>query len=273
MDDLLQAQKKHDAIAAFWPRKVSPYLTGLLVRTPITPNQLTIVWGVISALNSYTVYLAMTGHYFLIAAVPAVYVFCYVLDCCDGEIARYRGIANPIGGKLLDGISHRATEYSLLATFGLAAHTLTGSRFVLPISLFVLVGDAMYTYVYERRLTTLRHEAGFSGHVSRSTSDVYERGTPWRALSRRQKIGSVTGQIHYKSVYPVIALAYVSGEALLVGLVLLGLYKNWKWVRLMERTLATVRQASPQVSGAAEPQGSQVLARAESVAGGPSHRP
>lgn len=251
MDEFIKAsQKRQDAIAAFWPRRVSPYLTKLLVRTPITPNQTTLAWGALSVLNSYTVYRALTGSRWVIPVIPAVYVLCYVLDCCDGEIARYKKIVNPVGGKLLDGISHRATEYSLLATFGLAAYARTGSPIVLPLSLLLLSGDAMYTYVYERRLTALRHESGFSGHVGRKGSGIYNLEDRWAQLTSRQKIGTVVGQLHYKSIYPVIALSYAPGQVLLGGIALLAAYKHWKWMRLMYSTLAAL---SPGSVGVAEP--------------------
>src|SRR5690606_36468041 len=83
---LMASQKRHDMMSAFWPRKISPYLTKILVYTPITPNQTTVLWGALSVLNSVLVYLAMTGTWALIPVIPLVYVFTFVLDCVDGEI-------------------------------------------------------------------------------------------------------------------------------------------------------------------------------------------
>ena len=39
--NILASQKHQEMLAAFWPRKVSRYITRLLVKTPITPNQTT----------------------------------------------------------------------------------------------------------------------------------------------------------------------------------------------------------------------------------------
>jgi phosphatidylglycerophosphate synthase len=242
--DLLASQKRMDMRSAFWPRKVSPYVTRVLLRTPITPNQTTIMWGAISALNSMLVYLAMTGHYALIPVIPLVYVFTFVLDCVDGEIARYRNMANPVGGKLLDGISHRSTEYSLLAAFTLAAYAQTDAWPAVAAGALLFSGDAMYSYVYERRLSTLRLHAGFTGRIKQTATGVYERGTQWSALTRRQQLRTFTGQLQYKSIYPVIALSYVSDAALLAGLAALGLYKHWRWLRLVGRTLSDVDGAA-----------------------------
>ena len=236
-----ESQKHRDVLAAYWPRRISPYVTALLVRTRVTPNQTTVLWGVISALNSYVIYRVLTGDYQLLPVIPATYVLTYVLDCVDGEVARVRHMENPVGGKLLDGICHRTTEYSLLAAYVLACGTLTGSRWVLPIGLLLISGEAMYTYAYERRLTTLRVDIGFTGLLSQSDSGMYARGERWSNLSIRRKIATIKGQVHYKSVYLIVALSYVSGFALLAGLALLAAYKHWAWMKLIAKTLAAAK--------------------------------
>ena len=240
---ILDSQKHRDVLPAFWARKLSPYITALFVKTPITPNQTTILWGVISAANSYVIYRVLTGDYFLLPIIPLVYILTYILDCVDGEVARVRNLANPVGGKLLDGICHRATEYSLLAAYVYGAYQLTGSPWVLPVGLLLLSGEAMQTYAYERRVTAMRVQMGVTGLVNASEENVYERGARWSDLSVRRKIATIKGQVHYKSVYAVIAVSYVSGTVLLAGLGLLALYKHVAWIRLVAKTLAAARTA------------------------------
>ena len=243
---ILESQKHRDVLAAFWPRKLSPYLTALLVRTPITANQTTILWGVISAANSYIVYRVLVGDVVLLPVIPLVYILTYVLDCVDGEVARVRNMANPVGGKLLDGICHRTTEYSLLAAYVYAASDLTGSPWVLAVGLLLISGEAMHTYAYERRLTAMRVQMGFTGLLAASEATVYQRGERWKNLSLRRKIATIKGQVHYKSIYAVIAVAYISGSTLLIGLGLLAIYKHAAWIRLIARTLAAARAADEQ---------------------------
>lgn len=249
---ILASQKQTDILAAFWARKVSGYLTSALVRTPITPNQTTILWGVISVLNSYTVYLALTGHWAAIPLIPVIYQFCNVLDCVDGEIARYKKLNSPISGKLLDGICHRGTEFSLLATFALAAFATTGSWLALPIGLLLVTGDGMWVYVYERRLTTMRVQAGFKGHMRRSETGVYRRGARFLDLTTGQQIETFTSLFMYKSVYAVIAISFLPAMWFLGGLAALGFYKHYKWLRLMARTLRDVSGIERNPSGPAE---------------------
>jgi phosphatidylglycerophosphate synthase len=240
-------QKHRDVLAAFWPRKLSVHLTSFLLKTPLTPNQVTVIWGAISAMNSYLVYRVLLGDYLLLPVVPLVYVFTYVLDCVDGEIARARQLSNPVGGKLLDGVCHRATEYSLLAAYVLAADHLTASPFVLPVGLFLLAGEAMHTYAYERRLSTLRVNMGYTGLLKATSDNMYHRGESWQSLSLKKKIGTVKGQLQYKSIYAAVAVCNLSAIAFLAGLALLAAYKHVTWIRLIARTLASTSTSAKPV--------------------------
>jgi len=249
--DILASQKAREMLAAFWPRKVSRYITRVLVKTPITPNQTTVLWGVIDVMNCYLVYLAMTGQWWVIPVIPLVFQFAFVLDCVDGEIARYKNLVNPVGGKLLDGICHRATEFALLATFGVAAYVHTGSAWALIAGLVLATGDGMYVFVYERRLSALR-QAGYQGHIRQSSSEgVYYRGTPFADLTRKQQIATITGLFHYKSVYAVIALSYLPPTIFVAGLAALGVYKHSKWMLLAARTLSRITSMTASSTDAA----------------------
>jgi len=244
-------QRQEDLLTVFWDRRLSPRITRLFVRAGITPNQATLLWGAISIANSYTVYRAMTGEYWLVPVVWAMYMVCSVIDCVDGEVARATDRVNPVAGKLLDGVCHRATEYSLVGAFGVAGWTLTGSEWMLPITVLLLTGDAMQSYVYERRVTILRVQQRLTGALQHGPRDVYSWGTAWRSLTPRQKLATLTGTFHYKSVYPVIAVAYVSPLILAIGLALLSLYKHGVWVRLLTRTVAQTEPAEIATTGVA----------------------
>jgi phosphatidylglycerophosphate synthase len=252
--NILTSQKHQEMLAAFWPRKVSRHITRVLVKTPITPNQTTVLWGILSVMNSYTVYHALRGSWAAIPLIPVIYQFCFVLDCVDGEIARYKNLISPIGGKLLDVVCHRATEFALLATFVVAAYAKQASWWVLAVGMLLVTGDAMYAFVYERRLTALRVQAGFKGQIRRTATGVYQRGARWSELTGGQQLATLTGLFHYKSVYAVIALSYFPPNVFVAGLGALAAYKHWKWLRLVQRTLAEVVRLQPR--GAADPQAS-----------------
>ena len=98
-------------------RRYSPYLTRLLLRTRLTPNQVTgamiVVGGLAAAL------LTVPG------VVPAIGVVLLIqlqilLDCSDGELARWREQYSP-AGIYLDRLGHYLTETLLPIGLGIRA--------------------------------------------------------------------------------------------------------------------------------------------------------
>jgi phosphatidylglycerophosphate synthase len=98
-------------------RRLSPYLTRLLIRTPISANGVT--WLMILAGVAAAGVLALPG---LIPAIAAVLLIQLqlLLDCSDGEVARWRGQGSPIG-VYLDRIGHWLTEGALPIALGIRA--------------------------------------------------------------------------------------------------------------------------------------------------------
>jgi phosphatidylglycerophosphate synthase len=99
---------------SLYMRKVSPYLTWLLAKTPITPNQATglmIVSGLVGA-----VVLALPGLWAAVLAALLVQLY-LLLDCSDGELARWTGRTS-ITGVYLDRVGHYVCEAALLIGLG-----------------------------------------------------------------------------------------------------------------------------------------------------------
>jgi CDP-alcohol phosphatidyltransferase len=71
----------------------------LLAKTPVTPNQVTFLSAVVAA-GAAAMFALLPGYWALVAAA-AVFEFSFVLDCADGQLARLRKIASPLG-HLLD---------------------------------------------------------------------------------------------------------------------------------------------------------------------------
>ena len=71
----------------------------LLKGTPVTPNQVTFLSAVVAA-GAAAMFALLPGHLWLVAAV-VVFEFSFVLDCVDGQLARVRKTASPLG-HLLD---------------------------------------------------------------------------------------------------------------------------------------------------------------------------
>lgn len=98
-------------------RRLSPYVTRVLIATPLTPNAVTalmIASGLLAALS-----LTLPG---LLGAAGAFALIQLQLlfDCCDGEVARWRGRFSP-KGLYLDRIGHLSTDAALAAALGVRA--------------------------------------------------------------------------------------------------------------------------------------------------------
>ena len=235
---LAATQRDTDAVSVYFARRVSKHITPILLAMGLSANGATALWGLISLVNSFVIYLTICGAYFLLPLVFALYFLVLVIDCVDGEIARYRQTASPIGGKLLDGVWHKATEYSLLMAYTAGAHYWTGNLALMPIGLVLLAGEAMYTFVYERRLTVIRVYAKSTEYINPVTEDdFYRKAEAWSDFSRARKLRAFKGLVFYKSVYFMIALSFISPTLLLWGVVVLAAYKHYAWIKLLVRTV------------------------------------
>ena len=98
-------------------RRFSPYLTRLLIRTPITPNGVT--WLMIFAGVLAAGALSLPGIGWAVVAFLLIQVQ-LLLDCSDGEVARWRGVSSP-AGIYLDRVGHYLTESLLPVALGIRA--------------------------------------------------------------------------------------------------------------------------------------------------------
>jgi phosphatidylglycerophosphate synthase len=238
IERIVQSQKPENSISLYWPRRASRHLTRALLKTDVTANQITWAWAALSVFNSYIVYLAMTSSPLYVALSFAVLFAVQVLDCSDGEIARCRGTASPIGGKLLDGMAHKATEYSLLVAFMAGCHQALTPSLALALGLALISGEAMYSYCYERRLLVIRLYAKTQTYISRVTSnDVYRFDERWADFPLPKKLRTLRGVVVYKSPYFMIALSLISPITVAAGAAALALHKHVAWVRLLVATI------------------------------------
>jgi len=95
-------------------RRLSIYVTWLMSKTSVTPNQLTWVMTVAGVLAG--VVLALPGLWAAVGAALLVQVY-LLLDCSDGELARWTGKTS-LTGVYLDRVGAYFTEAALLAGLG-----------------------------------------------------------------------------------------------------------------------------------------------------------
>jgi hypothetical protein len=104
-------------VADVYLRRISPYLTRLLLRTPITANGVT--WLMVATGMSAAFALLIPG---LLGALVAAFLgqMQMLWDCCDGEVARWRRSTSP-KGVFIDRVGHYTTEGLIPIALGLRA--------------------------------------------------------------------------------------------------------------------------------------------------------
>lgn len=98
-------------------RRLSPHLTRVLIGTPATPNAVT--WLMILDGIAAAAVLALPGMLPAIGAVVLIQLQ-VLLDCSDGELARWLDRSSPVG-VYLDRVGHWLTEAALPIALGIRA--------------------------------------------------------------------------------------------------------------------------------------------------------
>jgi phosphatidylglycerophosphate synthase len=98
-------------------RRLSPYATRALLATPLSANAVT--WLMIPAGLLAALCLSFGGILPALGAVALVQLQ-LLLDCVDGEVARWRRTFSP-AGVYIDQIAHYSTEAALAAALGVRA--------------------------------------------------------------------------------------------------------------------------------------------------------
>jgi len=106
----------------WFARKVSIYITWLLLHTPISANQVTLL-SLAVMLGGLACIAAGTAA--LLAVGAALLLLAYILDCCDGEVARYRNQTS-LRGEYLDALVHAATIPAMFLAAGMGLMLRTG---------------------------------------------------------------------------------------------------------------------------------------------------
>lgn len=104
-------------VAHAYLRDVSPYVTRILLRAGFSANGVT--WLMIMAAAAAAV---ATGWPSLLGAVLVVILvqLQMLLDCCDGEVARWRQTSSPVG-VYLDRVGHYVAECGIAVALGIRA--------------------------------------------------------------------------------------------------------------------------------------------------------
>jgi CDP-L-myo-inositol myo-inositolphosphotransferase len=146
-------------------RPLSTRISRHLVRSPITPNQISLFCFALSALAAGL--FALGGHLWL--AVGALFAqLASVIDGCDGEVARLRFEESAFGG-WFDAVLDRYADAFLL--FGLTWHAYFArdASWVLAVGFLAIIGSFMNSYTADKydRLMEARFARGQGIRIGR----------------------------------------------------------------------------------------------------------
>jgi choline kinase/phosphatidylglycerophosphate synthase len=142
-----QGRKTRDGpVSRHLNRPVSRWLSRILVRTAVTPNQISLVSWMLSCVAAGL--MAMSG-YPALAIGGALAQLASIIDGCDGEIARLKHSKSEFGG-WLDAVLDRYADALLL--FGLMWHEFaaTGTNLSVVLGFTAIVGSFMNSYTADK---------------------------------------------------------------------------------------------------------------------------
>jgi phosphatidylglycerophosphate synthase len=142
-------------ISRHFNRYLSLFVTGLIIDTPITPNQMTVVANLVGALG---VWFTFQATWFGVGLGAVLVQAQSILDGCDGEIARLKYRSSRFG-EWLDNVLD--DQVNLLFGFGLAwaSKTLVGGESWHIVAIITGVGWLSYEALLYGQLA-LRHRSG-----------------------------------------------------------------------------------------------------------------
>ena len=127
IDQLPGSHSDSPIIDRYIIRKISRFVSGLLSRTPVTPNQVTIISLILGIISG--VFFSL-GEYTYTITAGLLHFLSTVFDQCDGEVARLKQMETEFGRKLdiiVDAIVNAVNVIGIT----IAVYTKTGSILVI----------------------------------------------------------------------------------------------------------------------------------------------
>jgi hypothetical protein len=183
---IYRASKKRRDINWFteWVARPPAALVVYALRaTPITPNQVTFLSAVIAAAASAM--FALWPSYLGLVTAALVFELSFVLDCADGQLARLRKTASPLG-HLLDFLMDELKAMLLLGCVAVRLWRATGDDRLLLIGL-----GAVFCLASGISLTSFMRRPEYGA------KPPTEDGQPAELAARRGAIGRAIGALEW----------------------------------------------------------------------------
>jgi phosphatidylglycerophosphate synthase len=196
--------------AHLYLRDLSPYLTWLLLRTRISANGVTVLMILTGWLTAAS--LLIPG---VVGAVLALVLgqLQMLLDCCDGEVARWRRTSSPVG-HFLDAVGHYSTETLIFLALGIRA---AGYPFDAP-------DDYLWTTLAfaVALLVVLNKALNDLVRVARATADLPKAPATEATVASRQRLLAVARRavrfFPFHRMFHSVELTIVTFVVALIGI-------------------------------------------------------
>jgi CDP-L-myo-inositol myo-inositolphosphotransferase len=167
---LLKSLKKptDGPISRYINRQVSIRISKLLVRTKLTPNQISFISFLMCFISAGLI--AQSGYLFL--AIGAILAqFTSIIDGCDGEVARLKFQTTEFGA-WFDAVLDRYGDAIIL--FGLISHLYIDKPnfIILLVGFLAIMGTFMNSYTADKYDGIMQKRIGKKGHYFRIGRDV-----------------------------------------------------------------------------------------------------
>lgn len=161
-------------------RPLARLIIPALARTPITPNQVTFLSGLVGVVGGLL--LAAGAHRpELLIWSPILLFVSVVLDCCDGQLARIRGISSTTGA-VVDGLA----DYAVGLTMGIGASyflvTTHGNPWFWLLGVAGIVSAALQSWYFDHAKTRYiaRVRTGYAEREEDLDKIAEQRRAEWK---------------------------------------------------------------------------------------------
>jgi phosphatidylglycerophosphate synthase len=196
--------------ASLYLRNLSPYLTWLLLKTSISANGVTglmilVGWSTAAALLIPGIWGALLALFLGQLQM--------LVDCCDGEVARWRGTSSP-AGVFLDKVGHYTTEALIPIALGIRA---ASYPFMAPEAyLWTTLGTLLaLIIVLNKALNDMVHVARANAGLTK-LADTHGESTPTHGVVAQLR--SIARFVPFHRLYHSVELTILAFVAALVGL-------------------------------------------------------
>ncbi|QTX04297.1 CDP-alcohol phosphatidyltransferase family protein [Agromyces archimandritae] len=199
-------------VASLYLRRFSPYLTWLFLKTRISANGVT---GIMILVGWSTAAALLIPGIWGPALAVVLGQLQMLVDCCDGEVARWRGTSSP-AGVFLDKVGHYTTEALIPLALGIRA---AGYPLEFP-------GDFLWTTIAAllALVIVLNKALNDMVHVARANAGLPKLAdTPGESAPRGGLVATLRRAarfVPFHRLYHSVELTLIAFGAALVGLFL-----------------------------------------------------